>query len=179
MMLANLAKSAFFRKAAWKSMSVAEDKLTAIMGQKLPPPAKPLGAYVGAQIFGNQVLTSGQLPFRDGKLVASGKVGREVSEETAMECAKWCAFNCLNAAKAVLGDLDRVEKVLKLNVFVNSAAGYSGQPKVANGASDLLVKVFGEAGKHARAAIGVAELPMNTPVEVDIIFGVKGEKTAQ
>ncbi len=155
------------------STSTAEDKLVQAMGFGLPTMGKPLGSYVPAQRHGTVVYTSGQLPLKDGKLMATGKVGKDVSDEMAIECAKQCAFNCLNAVKAVIGNLDYVEKVLKVNVFVNSAPGYSSQPKVANGASDLLIKVFGDAGKHARAAVGTAELPMNTPVEVDMVLAVK------
>ena len=154
-------------------MSSIEGKMKEIMGVDLPPPSKPLGAYVPAQKHGTQVFTAGQLPFKNGKLIATGKVGKEVSEELAMECAKWCIFNCLNAAKSVIGDLSKVEKILKVNVFVNSAPGLTSQPKIANGASEFLVKVFGEAGKHARAAVGVAELPMNSPVEIDMILALK------
>ena len=150
-----------------------EKKLTEVMGCQLPPLGKPLGAYVPATVHKDMLFTSGQLPFKDGKLIASGKVGKDVSEETAMECAKWCTFNCLNAAKAAIGDLSKIEKILKVNVYVSSAQGFTNQPKVANGASDLLVKIFGESGKHARAAVGVAELPMNTPVEVDMIVSLK------
>ena len=155
------------------SSNSIEQKIKEVMGHELPPMGKPLGAYVAAQLHGNTVYTAGQLPFKEGKLIATGKVGKEVSDEVAMECAKWCAFNCLNATKSVIGDLSKVDKILKVNVFVNSASGYSGQPKVANGASEFLVKIFGEAGKHARAAVGVAELPMNTPVEIDMVVAVK------
>ena len=150
-----------------------EKDLAKIMGCELPPLGKPLGAYVPAVLHKGLIYTSGQLPMRNGQLMAKGKVGKDVTEETAIECAKWCTFNCLNAVKSVIGDLDKINQVVKMNVYVSSAEGYTNQPKIANGASDILLKLFGDKGKHSRCAVGVAELPANTPVEIDIIFGLK------
>lgn len=150
-----------------------ENKISEVLGYNLPLAAKPLAAYVPAQKVGNLVFTSGQLPLKDGKLIATGKVGRDVNEEIAQDCAKTCAVNCLSAVKGLIGDLDAVEQIVKLVVFVNSESGFSGQPKVANGASEFLVEVFGEKGKHARSAVGVSELPLNAPVEIEMIVLVK------
>lgn len=148
-----------------------EQKIREILGHDLPGnPPKPLASYVPAQKCGNLIFTSGQLPFKDGKLIAEGKVGYEVTEEKAIECARLCAINCLVAIKSVMGDLNNIEQIVKLTVFVNSAIGFNQQPKVANGASDFLVGVFGEVGKHARSAVGVSELPMNAPVEIEMVI---------
>jgi enamine deaminase RidA (YjgF/YER057c/UK114 family) len=147
-----------------------EQKIKEIIGHDLPSsPPKPLATYIPAQKSGNLIFTSGQLPFKDGKLFAEGKVGYEVSEEKGIECAKLCAINCLSAIKNIVGDLNNIEQIVKLTVYVNSANGFNQQPKIANGASDFLVYVFGDIGKHARSAVGVSELPMNAPVEIDII----------
>jgi len=149
---------------------MVEQRIKELIGHDLsstPPP--PLATYIPAQKSGNLIFTSGQLPFKNGKLFAEGKVGYEVSEEKGIECAKICAINCLSAIKAIIGDLDNIEQIVKLTVFVNSTLGYTNQPKIANGASDFLVQVFGDNGKHARSAVGVTELPLNAPVEVDMI----------
>ena len=147
-----------------------EQRIKELLGHDLPAnPPKPLATYIPAQKCGNLIFTSGQLPLKDGKLLAEGKVGYEVSEEKGIECAKLCAINCLSAIKAVIGDLNNIDHVVKLNVFVNSAIGFNQQPKIANGASDFLVSVFGDIGRHARSAVGVSELPMNAPVEIDMI----------
>ncbi|KAF0151738.1 MAG: Endoribonuclease L-PSP [Ignavibacteria bacterium] len=150
-----------------------ENKIKEITGVELPSAPKPLAAYIPAQVNGNLVFTSGQLPLKDGKLLAEGKVNETVSEETAVECARQCALNCLSAVKSVIGDLEKIEQITKLTVFVNSANGFSGQPKIANGASEFLVQVFGEQGKHARSAVGVSELPLNAPVEIEMIVRIK------
>lgn len=143
------------------------------LGIELPTVAKPVAAYVPAVVAGKWVYISGQLPFRQGKLEKTGKAGKDVTLEEAYAEAKQCAVNCLAALKSVAGDLDNVERIVKVTGFVASAPGFNDQPKVVNGASELLSQVFGEAGKHARAAVGVAELPMNTPVEVELIALLK------
>ncbi|MEW6652908.1 MAG: RidA family protein [Bacteroidota bacterium] len=150
-----------------------EEKIKELTGVELPAAPKPLAAYIPAQVNGNLVFTSGQLPFKDGKLLAEGKVTETVSEEIAVKCARQCAVNCLSAVKSIIGNLENVEQIIKLTVFVNSANGFIGQPKVANGASEFLVQVFGEPGKHARSAVGVSELPLNAPVEIEMIVRIK------
>lgn len=152
-------------------MSRIESKLQA-MGLTLPPTAKPLAAYVPAMRTGNLVFTSGQIAMEAGQLKHKGRLGAEVGIEQGYECARICAINCLSALKAEIGDLDKVVRVVKVTGFVASAVGFTDQPKVINGASELLVEVFGEAGKHARAAVGVAELPLGTPTEVEMIVEV-------
>jgi len=149
-----------------------QEKIKEILGYDLPEAAKPLAAYVPAQKIGNLVFTSGQLPTKEGKLFATGKVGKEISEETAYECAKISAVNCLSAIKGVIQNLDKIEQVVKLVVFVNSENGFTAQPKVANGASELIVQIFGDKGKHTRSAVGVSELPLNAPVEIEMIVKV-------
>jgi len=149
-----------------------EQKIKEILGHELPNYAKPLAMYIPAQQSGNMIYTSGQIPTKDGKLIAEGKVGYEVSEEKGIECARVAAVNCLAAVKMLIGDLDKVEQIVKLVVFVNSAIGFTAQPKIANGASEFLGQVFGEKGKHARSAVGVSELPINAPVEIEMIVRV-------
>jgi enamine deaminase RidA (YjgF/YER057c/UK114 family) len=138
------------------------------LGLTLPPVATPAGAYIPARRAGSLVFTAGQLPFVDGKLPATGKVGAEVAPDDAHELARLCALNGLAAVDAVVG-LDAVAGVVKVVGFVASAPGFTGQPGVVNGASELLGAVFGEAGRHARSAVGVAELPMGSPVEVELV----------
>ena len=138
----------------------------------LPPTPKPVAAYIPAQRIGHFVYTSGQLPTWEGELRFQGKVGNEVSLEEAYEAAKLCALNGLAAAASVV-DLDRIVQVVKVLGFVNSAPGFHLQPKVVNGASELLLELFGENGRHARSAIGCSELPSNAPVEVEFIFAVE------
>ena len=152
---------------------MVEEKIKEILGYELPVAPKPLAAYVPAVKNDNLIFTSGQLPMKEGKLFAEGKVGGKVSEEIAMECAKICAVNCLSAIKSVIGNLDSIEQIVKLTVFVNSAEGFSSQPKVANGASEFVVQIFGDAGKHSRSAVGVSELPLNAPVEIEMIVKIK------
>ena len=141
------------------------------IGIELPVVVQPLGSYVPAVQSGNLVYTSGQLPMRDGALVQTGKVGVDVSAEQGNELARICALNALAAIDALVG-VDSVTRVVKVGGFVASGAGFSGQPGVVNGASDLLAEVFGEAGVHARSAVGVAELPMGAPVEVELVVEV-------
>jgi enamine deaminase RidA (YjgF/YER057c/UK114 family) len=141
------------------------------LGIELPVVVRPLGSYVPAVRTGNLVYTSGQLPMQDGKLVQSGKVGVEVAPEHGKELARICALNALAAIDSLAG-IDSVTKVVKVVGFVASAAGFNGQPGVINGASDLLADVFGEAGVHARSAVGVAELPLDAPVEVELVVEV-------
>ncbi|MGW3038460.1 RidA family protein [Kitasatospora sp. NPDC001159] len=153
-------------------MSTVESKL-AELGLTLPPVAAPVAAYVPALQSGEFVFTSGQLPVVGGKLPSTGKVGAEVSPEEAKELAQICALNALAAVKSVIGDLDRIERVVKVVGFVASAADFTGQPAVVNGASELLGKVLGDAGVHARSAVGVAVLPLDAPVEVELQVRVK------
>nr|WP_231707365.1 RidA family protein [Arthrobacter sp. zg-Y919] len=139
------------------------------MGLALPAVASPVAVYVPAVITGNLVYTSGQLPFVDGVLPATGKVGAGVGAEEAASYAAICAVNALAAVKAQIGDLDRVSRVVKVVGYVASDPSFTGQPAVINGASELLGKVFGTAGSHARSAVGVAVLPLDAPVEVEMI----------
>ncbi len=153
-------------------MSAVEDRL-ASNGISLPEVAAPVAAYVPAVRTGNYVFTSGQLPMASGQLIAAGHVGAEVDPETANACAKQCALNALAAIKSVIGDLDNVVRVVKVVGFVAATPGFTGIPPVVNGASELFALAFGEAGVHARSAVGVAELPLNAPVEVEVIVEVK------
>ncbi|HXS85815.1 MAG TPA: RidA family protein [Mycobacterium sp.] len=141
------------------------------LGIELPVVVKPLGSYVPAVRSGNLVYTSGQLPVRDGTLLQSGKVGADVTPEQGNELARISALNALAAVDALVG-IDAVTKVVKVVGFVASAAGFNAQPGVVNGASDLLAGVFGDAGVHARSAVGVAELPLDAPVEVELVVEV-------
>ncbi len=152
---------------------MVEQKIKELLGYELPVAPKPLAAYVPAVKVGEFVFSSGQLPMNNGKLIAEGKVGYDVNEETAIECAKICALNCLSAVKTVFNDLDKIEQVVKLTVFVNSAVGFHSQPKIANGASEFVVQIFGDTGKHSRSAVGVSELPLNAPVEVEMVVKIK------
>jgi enamine deaminase RidA (YjgF/YER057c/UK114 family) len=138
------------------------------LGLTLPSVAAPAGSYIPARRSGSLVFTAGQLPFVDGTLPATGKVGAEVSPDDAHELARLCALNGLAAVDGLVG-LDAVVGVVKVVGFVASAPGFTGQPGVVNGASELLGAVFGEAGRHARSAVGVAELPMGSPVEVELV----------
>lgn len=142
------------------------------LGLELPAVAAPVGSYVPAKRSGSHVLTSGQLPFRDGAVVYTGKVPGDVSVEDAAKGAEIAALNAIAAAASVIGGIDAIKQVVRVAVYVNSSAGFTAQPKVANGASDLFVKIFGDAGKHARAAIGVAELPLNAALELDLMVEV-------
>ncbi len=149
-------------------MSTPEERL-AELGLAIPEVAKPVAVYIPAVRSGNHVYTSGQLPMRSGELIATGKVGTQVTEEEAYACAQQCALNAIAAIKAEIGDLSLVKRVVKAVVFVASSPDFTAQPKVANGASELLGSVFGDAGVHARSAVGVAALPLDAPVEVEVI----------
>jgi enamine deaminase RidA (YjgF/YER057c/UK114 family) len=138
------------------------------MGLELPPVPKPGGSYIPANRAGDLVFTAGQLPLENGELRLTGKVGTDVSLEEARSAAMICALNALAAAASVAGGLANVRRIVKVTGFVASAPGFNGQPQVINGASDLLGDLFGKAGLHARSAIGVAELPLNAPVEVEL-----------
>ena len=140
------------------------------LGITLPDVAKPVASYVPAMTTGNILYTAGQLPFVDGQLVATGKVGSDVSATAAAELARICTLNALAAAKGLLGSLDRVTRVVKVNGFVASTPDFIAQPQVLNGASEFLGEVFGDIGAHARAAVGVAVLPLDAPVEVELIL---------
>ena len=144
------------------------------LGLALPAVAAPVAAYVPAVASGNQVHTSGQLPFVDGALPLSGKVGAAVTQEQAAELAATCCLNALAAIEALVGDLDRITRVVKVTGYVASDPSFTAQPAVINGASTLLGEVFGEAGSHARAAVGVAVLPMDAPVELDLLVELDG-----
>ena len=142
------------------------------LGLTLPTVAPPVASYVPAVRSGNLVWTSGQLPFVDGALPVTGKVGAEVDATRAQELARVCALNALAAIAAQVGDLDSVRRVVKVVGYVASAPAFFGQPGVVNGASDLLAEVFGDAGRHARSAVGVASLPLDAPVEVEVVVEV-------
>jgi enamine deaminase RidA (YjgF/YER057c/UK114 family) len=152
-------------------MGAVEERL-AELGLAVPEVAKPVASYVPALRTGSYVYTSGQLPTRSGELMASGKVGDSVSPEDAAACAQQAALNALAAVKAEIGDLDQVVRVVKVVCFVASATDFTAQPQVANGASDLLGKAFGDAGVHARSAVGVPVLPLDAPVEVELVVEV-------
>jgi enamine deaminase RidA (YjgF/YER057c/UK114 family) len=152
-------------------VSSAAERLAAL-GLTLPPVAAPVAAYVPAVRTGNYVYTSGQLPLVDGKLQATGKVGESVSPQAAFGLARVCALNALAAAASVAGGLDAIARVVKVTGFVSSAPEFTGQAQVINGASEFLIEVLGEAGRHARSAVGMAVLPLDAPVEVEMIFEV-------
>ena len=152
-------------------MPAVEDRLAAL-GRAVPDVAPPVADYVPAARTDSLVYTSGQLPLVAGSLMGTGKVGADVSPEQAAAMAAQCALNAIAAVRAVIGDLDRVTRVVKVVGFVASAPGFTGQPAVMNGASELLAAAFGEAGRHARSAVGVAVLPMDAPVEVEIIVEI-------
>jgi enamine deaminase RidA (YjgF/YER057c/UK114 family) len=142
------------------------------LGFVLPETAKPLAAYIPAVQSGNLVFTSGQLPMISGALAETGKVGGSVSPERAKELATVCALNALAAVKTVIGDLDKIKRVVKVVGFVSSTPEFSGQPGVVNGASEFLGEVFGDKGIHVRSAVGVAVLPLDAPVEIELIVEV-------
>jgi enamine deaminase RidA (YjgF/YER057c/UK114 family) len=145
----------------------------AALGLTLPTAAAPVAAYVPAVKTGNLVFTAGQLPVVDGKLVLTGKVGSDVTAEDAKKMAEICALNAL-AAISLVADIDQIEKIVRVGGFVNGAPGFVAIPAVINGASELLIKLFGDVnGKHARTAVGVAELPLNAPVEVEMVVQLK------
>lgn len=153
-------------------MGRIEERLAELSITLSDPPA-PAGAYVPAIVDGDHVLTSGQLPIIDGALQATGRVGDDVDPEQAQQLARLCAINALSAIRSAIGDLDRVEQVVKVVGFVASTPDFTGQPGVVNGASELFGEVFGPAGEHARSAVGVAALPLGAPVEVEVTVRVR------
>lgn len=152
-------------------MSTPEERL-AELGLTVPEVAVPVAAYLPAVRTGNYIFTSGQLPVRDGKLITTGKVGGAVSPDEAAECARQCALNAIAAVRAEIGELSKVKRVVKVVAFIASTTDFTGQPGVANGASELLGEVFGQAGLHARSAVGVPVLPLDAPVEVELLVEV-------
>jgi enamine deaminase RidA (YjgF/YER057c/UK114 family) len=152
-------------------MPTPEERLAAL-GLEVPEVAAPVAAYVPAVRTGNYVFTSGQVPFRSGELIATGKVGGGVTVDEAVECARQCGLNALAAIRAEVGELAAVKRVVKVVAFIASAPDFTGQPQVANGVSELLGEVFGDAGRHARSAVGVAVLPLDVPVEVELVVEV-------
>ncbi len=149
-----------------------EDKIKEL-GYEIPETPKPLAAYIPALKVYDLIFTAGQLPSVSGVLKYKGKVGSELSLEEGAKAAEICAMNCLSVVKSVCGSLDKIEQIVKLTAFVNSADYFTDQPKVANGASELLGKIFGDKGMHVRSAVGVSELPLNAPVEIEMIVKVK------
>ena len=149
-----------------------EEKLKSL-GLTLPQTPKPVAAYIPAIQVNDMVYTSGQLPIVEGELKFKGKLGREISKEQGYEATKICALNALSAIKGIIGDLDRIEQVVKVVGFVASAEGFIEQPAVVNGASEFLKELFGEKGAHARSAVGMAELPLGAAVELEMIVKVK------
>jgi enamine deaminase RidA (YjgF/YER057c/UK114 family) len=150
-------------------MSQLDDRL-AELGLVVPATSKPVAAYLPAVVSGDLVFTSGQLPMIDGALPATGKVGAAVHPEDAKGMARQCVLNGLAAARTAIGSLDRITRVVKVVGFVSSDPAFTGQPGVINGASELLQEIFGEAGQHARSAVGVAVLPLDAPVEIEFVF---------
>jgi enamine deaminase RidA (YjgF/YER057c/UK114 family) len=148
-----------------------EERL-AELGLSVPEVAAPVAAYIPALRSGNHVFTSGQLPLREGQLISAGKVGGEVTPEEAYECARQCALNAIAAVRAEVGELSNVKRIVKVVAFVASSPDFTGQPGVANGASELFGEVFGDAGRHARSAVGVGVLPLDAPVEVELVVEV-------
>jgi enamine deaminase RidA (YjgF/YER057c/UK114 family) len=146
-----------------------EEKLRAL-GLELPPAPKPVGSYVPAVRSGNLVFVSGQLPMRDGELMTLGHVGSEVTVEEAQDCARQAVLNALAAVAAEIGGLENVARIVRVTGYVASAPGFTEQAKVLNAASELLAEVFGEAGRHSRAAVGAAELPLGAPVELELVI---------
>ena len=149
-------------------MSKVEQRLSEL-GLTLPEVATPAGSYLPAMISGNLVFTAGQIPVIEGKLMATGKLGAEITVEYGAEIAQRCALNALAAVKSVIGDLDRVKQIVKIVGFVSSVPEFTSQPAVINGASEFLQQVFGDAGQHARSAVGVSVLPLDAPVEIELI----------
>jgi enamine deaminase RidA (YjgF/YER057c/UK114 family) len=150
---------------------VIEERL-AELGIELPAAPAPLASYVPVRVAGDLAFVSGQVPIEEGELLSSGRLGADVSLEQGQAAARRCALQALAALRAELGSLDRVAEIVKLEVFVASAAGFTDQPKVANGASDVLVDVFGDRGRHARAAVGASELPLGASVEIAMVVRI-------
>jgi len=149
-----------------------EERLSQL-GIELPPAPAPVGSYVPAVRVDNLVLTSGQIPMREGKLTAVGKVGSNLSVEQGGQSAKVAVLNALAQVAALAGGLNNIERIVRIVVYVNSAPGFTDQPKVANAASDLLADIFGDAGRHARSAVGANELPLDSAVEIEMIAQIK------
>jgi enamine deaminase RidA (YjgF/YER057c/UK114 family) len=139
------------------------------LGIELPPPPRPLASYVPVSVSGNLAYVSGQVPMAEGRPLWTGKLGESLDVDAGAEAARRCALQALSALRDALGSLDRVRGIVRVGVFVASAPGFTDQPKVANGASDLLAEVLGESGRHARVAVGVSELPLGAPVEVEVL----------
>ncbi len=154
-------------------MASIEAKLQEL-GLQLPEAPKPVAAYIPAKRVGDLVFISGQLPLRDGQLVCVGKVGAERTQQEGYQAAQLCALNALAVAKSLVGSLDKIDEIVQLRGFVNCTPDFGNQPEVVNGASELLVKLFGEKGRHARAAVGVSSLPRNATVEVEMVIRVSG-----
>ena len=150
----------------------AEERLTQL-GIELPPAAAPVASYVPVVVSRGFAFVAGQVPLEEGKPLATGRLGDEISVEDGAGLARRCALQALAALRAELGSLDRIARVVKVTVFVASADAFTDQPKVANGASDLFVEVFGDAGKHARAAVGAPALPLGAPVEVEVVAEIR------
>jgi enamine deaminase RidA (YjgF/YER057c/UK114 family) len=153
-------------------MDMIESKLRE-MGLELPPTPLPQAKYVPAVRAGDLVFVSGMGPLKDGQITYIGRVGAELGEAEGYECARLCALNALSAAKSVIGSLDKITRVVQLRGFVNSAPGFERQPEVVNGASELMISLFGEQGQHARAALGTSALPRNIAVELEAVFQVR------
>ncbi len=143
------------------------------LGFNLPEPPKPVAAYIPALAINNLIFTAGQIPSIAGELMFKGKIDKELTLMEGKRAAETCVLNCLSAIKGITGDLNKIERIVKLTVFVNSSDSFTDQPKVANGASELLIKIFGEKGKHARSAVGVNALPLNAAVEIEMICEIK------
>jgi enamine deaminase RidA (YjgF/YER057c/UK114 family) len=152
--------------------SVTPEERLAALGLTVPDVPAPVAAYVPALRSGQYVFTSGQLPMRNGTLITTGKVGGEVTADEAVDCARQCALNALAAVRAEVGELSAVKRIVKVVAFVASTPDFTGQPGVANGASELLGDVFGDLGRHARSAVGVPVLPLDAPVEVELVVEV-------
>lgn len=143
------------------------------LGIVLPEAPASLASYVRTVVFQNLVFVSGQLPIKNGQIETLGKVGREVSVDLAIDAAKQCAINAISALKDELGDLEKISQIIKLTGFVASDPQFTAQPQVVNGASDLFLSIFGEKGRHSRSAVGVSSLPLNAPVEIELIVGIQ------
>ena len=150
------------------------ESLLASLGYLLPNASKPVAAYIPAKRVGNLLYISGQIPMRDGQMIATGAVPSKVTMEVALDCALQCTLNGLAAAKAAAGSLSNIKQVVRVGAFVCSDVGFDQQPKVANACSELLVKIFGEAGRHCRASVGSVALPLGAPVEIEFLFELVG-----
>lgn len=152
---------------------MAPSEKLAKLGITLPKPTPPVASYIPGIRIGNTVMVSGQIPIKDGVITLAGKVGRDVTIEQAQAAARQCALAGLAIASDVAGGIDRIKRIVRLGVWVNSAPGFTAQPKVANGASDLMIELFGEAGRHVRAAVGANELPLDAAVEVEMMVEIE------